>query len=114
MLSTAKILNLFSNDQTIQRPGSISLTLNPQQLYHHSTSFTPSPTNPSGGLSLSTQLRSLQSRKKKKFPFACAAAATSTSSIVEDAMLKICIDRQSEREERTQKQKRRPRRRKCV
>jgi hypothetical protein len=66
MLSTAKILNLFSNDQTIQRPGSISLPLNPQQLYHHSTSFTPSPTNPSGGLSLPTQLRSLQSKKKKK------------------------------------------------
>jgi len=119
MLSTAKILNtftsstsnLFSNDQTIQRPGSMSLPLNPQQLYHHSTSFTPSPTNPSGGLSLTAQLRSLQSNEKKNFPFelsllhrtgkACAAAATSTSSIVEDAMMNIYSDRQKEREERT-------------
>jgi hypothetical protein len=79
MLSTAKILNtsstnLFSTDQTIPRPGSISLPHNPQQLYHHSTSFTPSPTNPSGGLSVPTQLRSLQSKKKEIFfPFACAA-----------------------------------------
>jgi hypothetical protein len=77
MLSTAKILNTFSstgnlfsstnlNEQTIQRPGPMSLPLNPQQLYHHSTSFTPSPTNPSGGLSLTAQLRSLQSKDKKK------------------------------------------------
>jgi hypothetical protein len=79
MLSTAKILNtftsstsnLFSNDQTIQRPGSMSLPLNPQQLYHHSTSFTPSPTNPSGGLSLTAQLRSLQSIGKKNFLLNC-------------------------------------------
>jgi len=74
MLSTAKILNTFSstgnlfsstnlNEQTIQRPGPMSLPLNPQQLYHHSTS---SPTNPSGGLSLTAQLRSLQSKDKKK------------------------------------------------
>jgi hypothetical protein len=78
MLSTAKILNalttptpttttgnIFSNtnlpEQTLQRPGPMSLPLNSQQLYHHSTSFTPSPTNSSSGLSLSTQLRSLQS-----------------------------------------------------
>jgi hypothetical protein len=72
MLSTAKILNTFSlsNDQTLQRPGSMSLPLNTQQLYHHSTSFTPSPTNPTGGLSLPTQLRSLQS-KKQDFPLNC-------------------------------------------
>jgi hypothetical protein len=68
MLSTAKIFNSFtlSNDQSLPRPGSMSLPLNPQQLYHHSTSFTPSPTNPPVGLSITTQLRSLQSKKKKK------------------------------------------------
>jgi hypothetical protein len=77
MLSTSKILNTLTstmnssvstatifpntnlNEQTLQRSGSISL--NPQQLYHHSASFTPSPTNPTGGLSLLTQFRSLQS-----------------------------------------------------
>jgi hypothetical protein len=77
MLSTAKILNtltstsstgnLFSNtnltDQTIQRPGPMSLPLNPQQLYHHSTS---SPTNPSGGLSLTAQLRSKDKKKQNQ------------------------------------------------
>lgn len=59
MLSTS---NLFSNEQTLQRPGSISLPINFQQLYHNSPSFTPSPTNPSNGLLLSTQHRSLQSK----------------------------------------------------
>ncbi len=69
MLSTAKILNTTTSgnllsEQTLQRPGPMSLPLNSQQLYHHSTSFTPSPTNSSTALSLSTQLRSLQSNKK--------------------------------------------------
>ena len=81
MLSTAKILNtltstinssstgnIFSNtnlnEQALQRPGSISLPLNPQQLYHHSTSFTPSPTNPSNALALNAQFRSLLSNYK--------------------------------------------------
>ena len=68
MLSTAKVFNTFtlSNEQTLQRPGPMSLPLNPQQLYHHPTSFTPSPTNPSMGLSITTQLRSLQSKKRKE------------------------------------------------
>ena len=70
MLSTAKILNTATSgnllsEQSLQRPGPMSLPLNSQQLYHHSTSFTPSPTNSSTALSLSsTQLRSLQSNKK--------------------------------------------------
>jgi hypothetical protein len=68
MLSTAKIFNSFtlSNEQSLPRPGPMSLPLNPQQLYHHSTSFTPSPTNPPMGLSITTQLRSLQSKKKRE------------------------------------------------
>ncbi|CAF3833846.1 unnamed protein product, partial [Rotaria sordida] len=100
MLSTAKILNtltstttttitttttgnIFSNtnlnEQTLQRPNSISLSLNPQQLYHHSTSFTPSPTNPSSGLSLTAQLRSLLSSSGND-PLAIGSSSSSTTT----------------------------------
>lgn len=100
MLSTAKIYNsyLLTNDQSLSRPTSIPLGLNSQQMYHH----TPSPTNTSNGLSISSQVRSFPSMNCRfcieQKAMRVLPRLSLTSSIVEDGMMTIYIDRQREKE----------------